>query len=112
MGKKMKVTISFTTTTEESSETGEFADKGWIDKEGAEFDTIEEVIEYLEDGNVIEPSTPCPTTRTWYDTAWDKDMYSGEQELRSYHVKNITKQDATKIFKELFPIEYEECNVE
>ena len=43
--KKLSIRTSYYIITEESAKEGDYAETGWIDKKGEEFDDIDEVVE-------------------------------------------------------------------
>lgn len=100
---KITVKISYGIITEESSRGGDFAETGWVDEEGMEFDNATEVAEFLRDEGVIEPSSSKFCVGVWYDTEGQMDCRTGETEIKSYHIYGATPRQEFLIYGKLFP---------
>lgn len=94
----MRIVSTYSITTFESAEEGEYEDEGYLDEEGAEFGSVEEAIEHLKNEGVTEASSSCFHVGVWYDTEENMDPYTGEHEKRSYHVKDATPEEERTIY--------------
>ena len=105
----MKVAISYSTITEESAKEGDYAEVGWEDEDGTEFDTVDEVVDFLKSVGVIEPSSTCAHPGIWYTDEGDVDMYTGETKMRNFHLKNMTAGEQIDVFIKMFPEYHKRC---
>jgi len=80
------VTETYATTTPESAADGDFADTGWINKDGRRFNTLFEVAEYLNDRGAWYPSSTSIDRYTWFSTEADIDYRTGEETVYSFHL--------------------------
>lgn len=98
----MKVTISYEIVTEESAEYGDAAERGWEDEDGIEFDSIGELIEYLDDNGPMEPSSSFFHENVWYTgpVIHDRNYFEkGEHKTLSYFVKDATLEEQETIYR-------------
>jgi hypothetical protein len=80
--------------TEESARDGEVAERGWKDEVGYSL-TVEEAIRKL---CGCEPSSSEFHTGIWYTSYGDMDLYTGDYENESYHLKCFSEQDERAIY--------------
>jgi len=99
----IKVKESYEIVTQESAREGDFAETGWINEEGVDFDDIEEVIEHLRMEGIIEASSSCFHTGVWYNTEAQQDMHDGSWESRNFFIEGATEDEQEAIYNALFP---------
>jgi len=105
--RKIIVATSYEIVTEKSVKEGAVAEQGWIDKEGTEFDTIQEVVNFLEGEGVIEASSPCGLN-AWYENQQKLNEYN-ELETHHFHIKNASLIQQVQIYMKIFPQEEKKC---
>jgi hypothetical protein len=105
-----RICITFSQTTPESSEQGDYSDSGWIDEEGKsmepdEFDREERLtaadlaVKFLQDEGVMEPSSSDFYPGVWYSTEWHTVNYrTGTDEERSYHLRDFSEAEEKAIW--------------
>jgi len=108
-----RIAQTFSRTTPESTEAGDFSDSGWIDEDGREF-TLEDLrceqechegvtfadlaVEYLLDEGVTHASATRFGKHVWYETEWyTVDYRTGEDEKRSFHLRGFTYYEQRRI---------------
>ena len=97
----MKVTIAYEIVTEESAEFGDAQERGWEDEHGVEFDSIEDLIEYLENNGPMEASSLYYDSNAWYrgPVIQDRAFFEqGEHRTLSYFLKDISEEDKETVF--------------
>jgi hypothetical protein len=92
--------------TPESSEAGDAEERGWIDEEGETFESVEDVVRFLQDNGANEPSSSSFNPGVWYTHYGDYDystrqMERGEVENRSYHLYNFTPEQEEEVFNQM-----------
>jgi len=97
--KKIRVTESYDIVTEESSQDGDFAESGWNDEEGREFDSAREAAKHICDEGGIEPSSSQFHKGVWYNTEEEMDRNSGDSTTRAFHVKGASEAQQKAIYK-------------
>lgn len=81
--------------TPESAEDGDFAETGWVDKEGTEY-SVADAIRKLEG---CEPSSTSFHEGVWYTQSDGNTNYvTGAETRESYHLKGFTKQQEQRIY--------------
>ena len=87
---KFKASTTYSETTPESAEHGEFSDTGFIE-EDIIFDDLRELIEYMQKhGFNVQCSQSLPITsqHAWFSTQWFTNDYStGTDRQESIHIK-------------------------
>lgn len=109
------IKTTFSRTTPESAEQGDFSETGWIDEEGEDMTlepweeregitVVDKAVKFLRREGVSETSSVPWHPGGWYSSGWsDPDMHTMEQEERSYHLEGFTREEETLIFLKLFP---------
>jgi hypothetical protein len=101
------IKITYSQTTPESANDGDFSDSGWINEEGVEFtetneELIEEVVTYLRNEGVCEASSSMFRKGIWYSTEWFVEDYGTmTEEQDSYHLYNFSEEQERTIYNEL-----------
>ncbi len=94
-----RIVVTYSKTTPESVEDGDFSDTGWIDEEGTRFNSPAEAIRFLKSEGATNPSSTHFHKGIWYSTDWSVNSYqTGEEEQRSYHLKGFNEREAKMIF--------------
>jgi hypothetical protein len=96
---EIKVRISYDIVTEESAKNGDISESGWIEEEGKNIGSVQEVVDFLESEGAVFPSTTIFHTGLWYHTEAYQDMYSGDWETRYYFLKHASDTEQLEIFK-------------
>lgn len=96
----MRVTTTFSIITDESAEFGDYADQGWIDEEGEEFETVEEIAEWIKHNHSgeFEPSSSHFHPGFWINCYGERDMYTGEIENFGFHFEGLTEDQEKELF--------------
>jgi len=106
-----RVAITFSRTTPESVEQGDFSESGWIDQEGVDMTPEESDLEdglnladvtvrYLHAEGCYEASASHFHPGVWYSTEWSTTDYrTGEQEERNYHLVGFTEEQEREVFE-------------
>jgi hypothetical protein len=112
-GMPPRITITFSRTTPESVEQGDFSESGWIDEEGVdmvpdEFDREEgltatdKAAKYLYDEGATEASSSQFHPGLWYSTDWSTINYqTGEEEERNFHLVGFTEEQEHEVYDKL-----------
>ena len=94
------VKITYSKTTPESAEAGEFSDTGWVDEEGQTFESVEDVVSFLKQEGVSQCSSSPWSPGSWYETeSSTSDFETGEEEVRGYHLYNVTPEQEQAIYQ-------------
>ena len=117
--KPRAIATAFTTVTPESAEAGDYASRGWEDKDGddIEIDTVDienqvdvgssapvtdaivdKAVQWLRDHGANETSSSRFHPGTWYETAFEMDYSSGEEKQEEFFLRNFTSQEEKLIF--------------
>lgn len=121
-GKQRAIAQSFTTVTPESAEAGDYASRGWEDRDGApievtaydieeqrelESDTpvtdaiVEKAVEWLRDHGASETSSSKYHPGVWYSTEFEISDYStGEERQEDFFLRNFTADEERRVFDE------------
>lgn len=109
-----RILISFSRTTPESAEDGDFSETGWIDEEGVEMtpdidyedddpykETVaSKAIAFLKDEGACYASSSDFYPGVWYTTEYQTlDYHTGEEEEKSYHLKGFTEEEEQAIYQ-------------
>jgi hypothetical protein len=118
-GKQRAIATAFTTVTEESSRLGDYASRGWEDKEGDDIEVDENDIESQVDDGSREPVTDAIVDKavrwlrdhgasassstkfqqgTWYETEFEMDYSSGEERQEEFFLRNFTEHEEKLVF--------------
>lgn len=109
--RERRITTTFSQTTPESAEQGDYSDTGWIDEEGVdmnldEYDreegltVAEKTAKWLFNEGASEGSSSHYHHGMWYSTEWSVNDYStGEEEQRSFHLDGFTADEEEEIFR-------------
>lgn len=99
------IKISYENWDEDSIESGETDDRGWEDEEGVDFSDdpdetpAKDAIKFLRKKGATNPSSNRYDSGVWYSSE-DKDIKSGDVEIKSYHLYGDWTEDEKKeIFK-------------
>ena len=88
-------------------ELGEPSQRGWIDSEGVRMDpedpedraAVEAAVEFLNRKGAVHPSSDPPTgIDLWFSTEPEIDFETGDQEIRSYHLKGFSVEEELQVF--------------
>lgn len=93
-----KIRITYSITTPESAEHGDFAETGWINDEGIEMNSPAEAIKFLKSHHANEPSSSFFHSHLWYNDGGTTDDETGEDEERSYHLVGFTERAERMIY--------------
>lgn len=105
-----RVTITYSRTTPESVEQGDFSESGWEDEEGVvmaldEYDeeeglTVADITaKYLKDEGCYDTSSSVFHPGMWYTTEWSTiDYATGEQEERNFHLVGFTEEQEKAVW--------------
>jgi len=108
-----RICISFSQTTPESSEQGDYSDSGWIDEEGVEmtpdeFDqeegltAVDLAVKFLQNEGAMETSSSQFHPGVWYSTTWNTVNYrTGTDEERSFHLKDFSPAEEQAIWDKI-----------
>jgi len=120
--KQRAIATAFTTVTEESSAAGDYASRGWEDKEGDEIDVdagdiedqvdagsrmpvtdaiVDKAIQWLRDHGASETSSTRFLPGVWYETEFETgtgEMGEGEEKQEEFFLRNFTAQEEKLIF--------------
>lgn len=97
----MRIAIAYEIVTQESAEHGDAADRGWEDEDGIEFDSVDEVIEFLEDNGPMEPSYSHFDENMWYTgpVIQDRAFFElGQNRTLSYFLRDMIEEDKEAVF--------------
>ena len=97
---KIKIKETFQIVTEESARLGDFAESGWNDEKGIDFDSIQEAVDYVKNEGGFYASCSCFAPHMWYDSAPIQDIFDGSYETRSFHP--VGSVQACESFYKLF----------
>jgi hypothetical protein len=119
-GKQRAIATAYTTVTPESATEGDFADRGWVDKEGDAIDVdaddiaseheanshapvtdaiVKKAIEWLRDAGAYEASSSSYDPGVWYSSSSEVSDYStGEERSEDFFLRNFTEAEEKKIF--------------
>jgi hypothetical protein len=102
--RRPRIRTTFSTITPESAEQGDFAETGFIDEEGAEIEPDEDetlaqaAARWLESEGASEASSTQFHRGVWYSTEYDTDYRTGEEEQRSFHLKDFTPEEEREVW--------------
>jgi hypothetical protein len=108
-----RIQVSFSRTTPESAENGDFSETGWIDEEGVNMTPdetdreegltlVDKTVEYLRREWATEHSSSSFDAGGWYSTCWGCiDAETGEEEQRDYHLKDFTPEQMEEVYNKL-----------
>lgn len=118
-GPQRAIATAFTTVTPESAEAGDYASRGWEDKDGDDIEVdvldIEEqvdasshtpvtdaivtkAVQWLDDHGATETSSTSFHPGVWYETEFEADYSSGEEKQEEFFLRNFTPEEERKIF--------------
>lgn len=105
------IKITYSRTTPESVEFGNFSDTGWVDEEGVEIELDEYDIEggttlaqkaanlLKREGALYPSSSPSFHKGVWYSTEWSTVSFrTGEEEEKSFHLWGFTEDQEQQVF--------------
>lgn len=97
----MKIRITYSKATEESSEHGEFSETGWVHEEGVGVEHVADALGFLYDEGVIQASSSEYHPGIWYSTGWklDYDDEEGVEEQLSYHPVGFTAKQEKALYR-------------
>lgn len=120
-GKQRTIATAFTTTTPESVEAGDYAARGWVDKDGEDIEVdadeiaseheagsqtpvtdaiVEKAVKWLRDAGAYEMSSSSFQPGTWYETLFKTSDYgTGEEKQEEFFLRNFTEAEEKKIFE-------------
>jgi hypothetical protein len=120
-GKQRAIATAFTTITPESAEAGDYASRGWEDKDGDDIEVdadeiasaheagsqapvtdviVEKAVKWLHDAGAYEASSSSFHPGTWYETSFETSDYSsGEEKQEEFFLRNFTEAEEEKIFE-------------
>lgn len=120
-GKQRAIATAFTTTTPESAEAGDYASRGWEDKDGDAIEVdagdiaeeheaesqspvtdaiVNKAVQWLRDHGANGTSASNFHPGTWYETEFETTDYgSGEEKQEEFFLRNFTEQEEKKIFE-------------
>ena len=96
----MRIPVAYEIITEESAQEGDVEERGWLDEEGEEFETVQEAFRYLKDHGPFEPSSSRFHPGIWYTYYGAMDEY-GEFENNSFFLKEFTPNEEKLIYDSL-----------
>lgn len=103
------IDITFSRTTPESAEAGDFSETGYEDEgislEPDEYDReegltpVDLAVKFLKNEGATQPSSSHFHKGIWYSTDWDVVSYrTGEEEERSFHLKGFSEREEHEVF--------------
>lgn len=106
------VDITFSRTTPESAEAGDFSETGFVDEdyslEPDKYDreegltAVDLAVKLLKHYFAYEPSSTRFHKGIWYSTSWEViDYGTGEEEERSFHLKGFSEREEREVFDEI-----------
>lgn len=107
------VRITFTRTTPESVEQGDFSETGWIDGEGVDMTpdevdreegltAVDKAVKFMRNEGAIEPSSTAFHPGVWYSTEFSViDYGTGEEEERSFHLDGFSPEEEREIYEKM-----------
>ena len=106
------VDITFSRTTPESAEAGDFSETGFEDEgislEPDKYDredgltAVDLAVKMLKTEDADEPSSTRFHKGIWYSTSWQVVSYrTGEEEERSFHLKGFSEREEREVFEEM-----------
>ena len=98
----MKVKITFETVNHNDDESYE-VENGWTEEEGIEFESVDEVVEFLNDEGAFMPSNSHFNQGTWYSTEGEINYRNGDITTYSYHLYGFTEEQEEEIFFQITP---------
>jgi hypothetical protein len=118
--KQRTIATAYSTTTPESAETGDFADRGWVDKDGDAIEVssyeieetagtgsqapvtdaiVKQAVRWLRDHGALETSSSSYHSGVWYSSPFEVSDYStGEERSEDFFLRNFTEQEERAIF--------------
>lgn len=117
--KPRTIATAFTTITAESAAAGDYASKGWEDKEGDEIEVdagdienevdegsqvpvtdaiVDKAVQWLRDHGATSTSSTRFHRPVWYETEFLMDYSSGEEKQEEFFLRNFTEQEEKRIF--------------
>lgn len=106
------VDITFSRTTPESVEAGDFSETGFVEEdysvEPDEHDreegltAVDLVVKLLKYEGATEPSSTHFHKGIWYSTSWEVVSYrTGEEEERSFHLRGFSEREEHEVWSEI-----------
>ena len=120
-GPTRAIATAFTTVTPESAEAGDYASRGWEDKEGDDIEVdasdfeeameaashvpvtdaiVKKAVRWLRDHGATEASASSFHRGVWYETEFAMDYSSGEEKQEEFFLRNFTEDEERRVFKE------------
>ncbi len=108
-----RITITFSRTTPESVEHGDFSDSGYLEEEGVSMEpddidqeegltVIDKAADFLDDHGAHEPSSSEFHPGVWYSDGWSTiDYTTGTEEERNYHLEGFTPEQEREVWEKL-----------
>ena len=107
-----RIRVSYSQTTPESAEAGDFSESGWIDEEGKEMTpdrwdreegltAVDLAVKFLRDEGANETSGSHFHPGVWYYSDWQTDYHTGTQEERSYHLVDFSPEEEQAIWTKM-----------
>lgn len=105
-----RIVITFSRTTPESAEQGDFSETGWIDEEGESMEpdhwdrdegitAVDKAAKFLWDEGAWHASSSHFHPGVWYSTeSSTTDYQTGETEERSFHLKEFTPEQEQEVW--------------
>lgn len=112
-GGERRILESFSQTTPESAEEGDFSETGMVDEEGVSMEPDDDDIEdglsavdlavaHLKYHYVIQASSSAFHPGVWYSTDYETiDFGTATEEQKSHHLKGFTEEEEREIFNEM-----------
>lgn len=94
----MRIKTSYSITTPESAEEGDFSETGWEDEEGEEFKTLDEAIEFLQDNYAYYPSSSFFHPGIWYSTDPEENYETGGYKTLNFHLSGFDENEQETIY--------------
>jgi hypothetical protein len=117
--KQRTIATAFTTVTPESAEAGDYASRGWEDKEGDDIEVdagdiedkvdagshapvtdaiVDKAVRWLRDHGATSTSSTRFNPGTWYETEFEMDYGAGEEKQEEFFLRNFTEQEEKRVF--------------
>lgn len=106
-----RICITYSRTTPESVEQGDFSESGWENEEGVsmypdEFDkeegltAVDLAVKFLRNEGAYDSSSSHFHPGVWYSTEWSTiDYRTGEQEERNFHLVGFTEEQEKEVWE-------------
>ena len=121
-GRQRTIATSYSTTTPESAEHGDFADRGWVDEDGDSVEVtaddieeqhetgsrtpvtdavVEKAARWLHDSGATEASSTSYHPGVWYSSSSEVSDYStGEERQEDFFLRNFTTEEERRVFND------------